>query len=399
MLPIPDILRDFIRPTAAWYAAGAAVVLTLIGVMAIHTAEPAFGAKQLQWVPIALVVMVLAMLPHPKWIGYLAYPMSAVVLLMLVVLVLPGVPSSFVPRVNGAKSWYDLGFMRFQPSEVAKIAFVLALGRYLRYRESYRTLTGLLVPFCFMLVPVALILKQPDMGTAMVFAPTLLFVLVAVGAKMKHLMGVVGAAVLVVAINVAMIYAFPVDGHPLLQPHQVKRIKSMVELARGEADVLGDAYQQNVAMNMVGSGGFSGYGAERSEVIVQFNHLPEDHNDMIFPVIVNRWGFVGGSVIVGLYLVIVLACLDVAARSKDPFGRVACVGFAGMVLTQTTINIGMTLGLLPITGITLPFVSYGGSSLLATFAMIGLILNFAARKPRLVTRPSFEFRNADAIFQ
>ncbi len=399
MLPIPNSLRDFLRPTAAWYAAVAAIALTLVGIMAIHTAEPGYGTKQLQWVPIALLVMLVAMVPHPRMISYLAYPLSAIVLVMLLVLILPGVPASFVPRVNGAKSWYDLGFMRFQPSEIAKIAFVLALGRYLRYRDSYRTLKGLMVPFVFMLVPVALILRQPDMGTAMVFAPTLLFVLVAAGAKMKHLLSLVGTAALVIVINLALIYALPVDGHPILAPHQVKRVKSMVELARGEADVLGDAYQQNVAMNMIGSGGLSGYGAERSQVIVQFNHLPEDHNDMIFPVIVNRWGFMGGAVIVGLYLVIVLSFLDVAARSKDPFGRVACVGFAGMILTQTTINIGMTLGILPITGITLPFVSYGGSSLLATFAIIGLVLNFAARKPRLITRPSFEFRNADAIFQ
>jgi cell division protein FtsW (lipid II flippase) len=399
MLPIPDNLRDFLRPTPAWYAAIAALVLTFIGVMAIHTAEPGFGSKQLQWVPIALLVMVAVMIPHPRTISYLAYPLAGVVLVMLLILILPGVPSSFVPRVNGAKSWYDLKVMRFQPSEVAKIAFVLSLGHYLRYRDSYRTVKGLAVVFVFMLVPVALILKQPDLGTALVFGPTLLFVLVAVGAKMRHLLSLVGTAGAVVLLVLASVFIFPVDKHPLLAPYQVRRITSMVDLARGEGDVLGHAYQQNVAMNMIGSGRLTGYGAERSLVIVQFNHLPEDHNDMIFPVIVNRWGFMGGAVIIGMYLVIVLAFLDVAAKSKDPFGRVACVGFAGMILTQTTVNIGMTLGVLPITGITLPFISYGGSSLLASFAVIGLVLNFAARKPRLITRPSFEFRNADAIFQ
>lgn len=401
---LPQSVRELGRPTSAWYAAAAAVTLTLIGVMAIGAAEPDYAAKQLQWLPIALLAMVACMIPHPRVIGMATYGLAAVVLLLLIGLVAPGMPARLAPRINGATSWYDplalagkAGAFRFQPSELAKIVFVLCLARYLRFRDSYRTLKGLATPFLMMLVPVALILMQPDLGTALLFAPTLFVVLVAVGAKLRHLMGLVAGAAVIVGVNLVLIFAVPVDQHPILKPHQVKRVKSMVALAQGEADVLGDAYQQNQAMNLIGSGGLGGYGAERSAVIVQFNHLPEDHNDMIFPVIVNRWGLLGGAAIIGLYLVITLSLLDVAARTKDPFGRVACVGFGGLLFTQAMINMAMTVGLLPITGITLPFVSYGGSSLLTAYATIGLVLNFAARRPALITRPSFEFGRRDAL--
>ncbi|MEM9348238.1 MAG: FtsW/RodA/SpoVE family cell cycle protein, partial [Planctomycetota bacterium] len=114
---------------------------------------------------------------------------------------------------------------------------------------------------------------------------------------------------------------------------------------------------------------------------------------------VNRWGILGGLGTMALYGVLVASILLVAARSKDPFARMSCVGFAGMIFTQASINIGMTVGLLPITGITLPLISYGGSSMLFTFVMVGLVINFAARRPQMLARPSFEFDNADAIFQ
>ena len=398
-MALTSTARDFLRPTPAWYAVGAAVALTVVGVMAIHTAEADAAAKQLQWVPISLLAMLVCMLPHPRWISYLAYPLCFFVLALLVLLILPGVPRTLVPVRNGATSWINLRFMMFQPSELAKMAFVLALARYLRHRDSYRTLTGLVPLFVMMFVPVLLILKQPDLGTALLFAPTLFIVLVAVGAKLRHLLGLVGIGAAVVGINVAIIFLVPPDRHPFMKEHQVKRVLSMVALVRGEADVMGDAYQQNVAMNLLGSGGLVGYGAERSALVVQHNQLPHDHNDMIFPVIVNRWGMAGGVAVIGLYLVVLLSFVAVAGRSKDPFCRVVCVGLAGMIFTQAMINVGMTLGLLPITGITLPFVSYGGSSLMSTLMMVGLVLNVAARPPSMLTRPSFEFRNADALFQ
>ncbi|MDP6152926.1 MAG: FtsW/RodA/SpoVE family cell cycle protein, partial [Phycisphaeraceae bacterium] len=140
-----------------------------------------------------------------------------------------------------------------------------------------------------------------------------------------------------------------------------------------------------------GGGGITGNPPSHARNLLHYNHLPERHNDMIFAVIVNRWGVIGGLVVLTLYVMLLGTMLTVAARSKDPFAQLSCVGFAALIFTQVVVNIGMTLGLLPIIGITLPFLSYGGSSLLASFAMIGLTMNFASRPTAPLVRPSFEF--------
>ncbi|MEM9753602.1 MAG: FtsW/RodA/SpoVE family cell cycle protein [Planctomycetota bacterium] len=392
-------LTDVFRPHAGWYALGAALALTGLGVLAIDTVSPYYASKQMQWVPLALIVMVMFMLPGSRTLGVIAYPGFAVCLLLLVFVILPFVPRGLVPRINGATSWINLGLMNFQPSEAARVFFVLSLAWYLRFRDNHRTLFGLLVPFVIMLVPVALILKQPDLGVALVFGPTLLVMLIAAGAKLWHLGSIVALGILAIAVNVAIVFYAPPDLQ-LLKPHQQMRIKSMVSLAMDDDRYVQDAaYQQDKAMTLIGAGGLSGYGEEAASTIVRYNRLPERHNDMIFAVIVNRWGLLGAWATMGLYLLLVMSMLTVAARSKEPLARLSCVGFASMILTPATINIGMCLGVMPITGITLPFVSYGGSSLLFSFAIVGLIMNFASRKPRKMARPSFEFDHADAIYQ
>jgi cell division protein FtsW (lipid II flippase) len=399
MIFLPESIRDLFRPHPGWYALGAALGLTLLGIMAITTADPQLAPTQTRWLVISLIAMLVCLLPHPRVISYLAYPFMGIALAFLIFLVLPGVPRSIVPKVNGAQAWIDLGGMRLQPSEFAKIAFVLTLGRYLRFRDSYRTIMGLLPPFVIMVVPVGLILKEPDLGTALLFAPALFAVLVAVGAKLRHLGALFAIAAVLIAINLVLVFTLPPTQHPFMKVHQVARIKSMVNLIQGEANTLDDAYQQNQAMNLVGAGQMRGFGAEQASLIVRFNYLPHDHNDMIYAVVINRWGLLGSGVLLGLYFVLIAAMIITAARSKDPFARVACVGFAAMLFAQITINIGMNVGLLPITGITLPFVSYGGSSLMSSFMMVGLVFNFASRRSRWITRPSFEYDHADALFQ
>ncbi|MEM8875650.1 MAG: FtsW/RodA/SpoVE family cell cycle protein [Planctomycetota bacterium] len=392
-------LSDVFRPHAGWYALAAALALTAMGVAAIDTVSPYYASKQTQWVPLALIVMVLFMLPSARLLGAIAYPGFVFCLILLVFVILPFVPRGLVPRINGATSWINLGLMNFQPSEAARVFFVLSLAWYLRFRENHRTLLGLLVPFGIMLVPVLLILKQPDLGVALVFGPTLLVMLIAAGAKLWHLGSIVALGVLAIGVNVAIVFYAPPDLQ-LLKPHQQMRIKSMVSLAMDDDRYVQDAaYQQDKAMTLIGAGGVSGYGRDAAETIVRYNRLPERHNDMIFAVIVNRWGLLGAWAMMGMYLLLVMSMLTVAARSKDPLARLSCVGFASMILTPATINIGMCLGVMPITGITLPFVSYGGSSLLFSFAIVGLVMNFASRKPRAMARPSFEFDHADAIYQ
>jgi cell division protein FtsW (lipid II flippase) len=393
-------LRVLLRPHAGWYALIAAIMLTWLGSNAIETVSPAHADVQTsRWLPVALVAMVLMMLPSPRWIGHMAYPVLVVAILLLIFVILPGVPRSIVPVRNGSTAWINLGFMSFQPSEMAKVGFVLALAWYLRFRDNHRTLFGLLVPFAIMFVPVILILKEPDLGSALLFAPTLFVMLVAAGAKLRHLGTILGISAAIIGV-VGAITIYAPDQFQVLKGHQQDRIKAMYFDMIGDDRMADDeGYQQRTAKRMVASGGTTGYGKERASTIIDYNDLPFDYNDMIFPVIVNRWGILGGLGTMGLYGVLVTSILLVAGRSKDPFARMSCVGFAGMIFTQASINIGMTVGLMPITGITLPLISYGGSSMLFTFIMVGLVINFAARRPQMLARPSFEFDNADAIFQ
>ncbi len=374
-----------------WYLLLSAACLTWVGVNAIDTVRPATAAVQGQrWVPVALVAMAMCFIPRPKMIGLASYVLFGLSLATLVFLLAPGVPRSLVPIRNGARSWVVLPGFSMQPSELAKIAFVLAMAWYLRYRSSYRTIWGLLIPFGLLFVPLGLILKQPDLGTALLFPPALIAMLIAAGAKMRHLLTLFAIGFFAVGFNVAVIAAG--DKAPgwmhVLKPHQEARVRAMLDPAKYSQS---EAFQQLTAMKVIGAGGLTGQGRERAALLLEHSRLPEPHNDMIFAVIVHRWGAVGGGVVVLLYVMLITSMLLVSGRSKDPFARLACVGFAGMLFAQATINIAMNVGLMPITGITLPFVSYGGSSLLSSFMMVGLTLNFAVRRPQIMARPSFEY--------
>lgn len=410
---LPRRVRELSQANAGWWALLAAGGLSLIGICAMATLEETEGGMtaaaggravsyaqyQGVWLGIALGVMLLVTLPRARQIGLATWPLTILITLVLAVMVVPGMPRSVVPVINGTRAWIDLKYLRLQPSELAKIAYVLALARYLRHSSSYRTLPGLLLPFVIMLLPVGLILLEPDMGTAVLFFPVLLAMLVAAGAKLRHLAAIVGLAVLVVGLNIAAVYLLP-ERMQLLKPHQAARIKATISRARGETRYLKDVgFQQDKAVTLTAAGGMLGLGKERAATLIKFNHLPEDHNDMILAVVAARWGVAGSWLTLGLYAVLIGSMLAVAARQKDPFGRLACVGFAALIFSQTVINMGMATGMLPVIGITLPFVSYGGSSLLAGFIMVGLVLNFASQRPSIITRPSFEFDNSERIFQ
>ncbi len=393
--------RQLMRQQAGWLALLAAVGLTVIGVMAIATVDRGSGhaADQARWLAISLAVMLLCMLPHPRHIVRAALPLTVLVTAVLILLVTPGVPRSLVPVINGTRAWINLRVMNAQPSELAKIAYVLALAAYLRHRTHYRTLRGLLAPFVIMFIPIALVLMQPDMGTAMLFGPALLAMLLAAGARLRHLGAIAGMAVLAVALNVVAIYTLP-DSMQVLREHQRARIIATISQARGDDRYVQDVgFQQHKSVMLIGAGGVAGLGEQRAATLIQFNRLPEDHNDMIFAVIVSRWGLAGATAVLGLYAVLLGSLLRVAARNKDGFSRVAVVGFAAILFSQMAVNIGMATGLLPIIGITLPFISYGGSSLLACYAMVGLTMNFASLRPAMLHRPAFEFEHADAMFQ
>ncbi len=385
-----------LEPHGGWIALLAAITLTCVGILTISTVTDTHAAKQTVWFIAAIVVFICCLMPKPRQIGASSGLLMGVFLVVLALLIMPGMPRSIVPVINGARCWIDLKVMNFQPSEVAKPIFVLAMAWYLRHRKSYRTPVGLLIPFALTCVPVLLILKQPDLGTAILFGPTLFAMLIAAGAKLRHLGLLAGLGLALLLINVVMILALPEDSSlHILKPHQRNRILAMVSQVQGDTRYINDiGYQGYKAMTLVGAGQFTGYGGQQSAHVVHFNRLPEDHNDMIFVVLVNRWGFVGGLTLLGMYLLLIGAILRVAKRHRDPFIQLSCVGFAALIFTQMAINVGMTMGLFPITGINLPFVSYGGSSLIAQFAVIGLVFNFASRRPAPMARQEFQFDQA-----
>jgi cell division protein FtsW (lipid II flippase) len=230
-------------------------------------------------------------------------------------------------------------------------------------------------------IPMGLVLVEPDLGTAMLFLPTLFAMLIAAGAKIRHL-------VIIVVLGLSLAPAM----YPLLQPHQKDRIQAMLAQVRGDERYVNDiGYQGARAMTLVGAGQLTGVGRQKARELAIYNHLPESHNDMIFAIICCRWGMVGALVTWALFAALCLGGVLTAALCKEPFGRLVAVGLTAALFAQVTINNGMTIGLMPITGMTLPFVSYGGSSLVTVWLMIGLLFNIALRRPQYLTRHSFEF--------
>ncbi|MEO0511766.1 MAG: FtsW/RodA/SpoVE family cell cycle protein [Planctomycetota bacterium] len=377
--------------TPAWMTLGASLVLSLIGVVAIDTASGDgsglgfLAFRQVLYVGVGVSAAAVAVVPHHRLIGRLALPAMIACVALLVFLLVPFVPDSLVTPRKGARAWIDLGVADFQPAELTKIAFVVVVAMYLRYSRAHRRFVGLVIPGLIAAVPAALITLQPDLGTASLFAPSLFAMLVAAGARLRHLSIIVIAAAAVLPAS-----------YLVMKPHQQARIRGLVEQIQGNdenADSIN--YQSFVAQRLVAAGGVWGTGEDKSRAIVAYNHLPEAHNDMVFAVITLRWGLIGGVVTVAAVGAWIAGALLTAAVSRDPFGRLVVVGLSGFIAAQTVINIGMTIGLLPIIGITLPFVSYGGSSMLASWLMTGLVVNVGIRRAEPPFRDSFEYGGGD----
>lgn len=378
----------------AWLTVLASLGLSLIGIHAIDVADALKGGegvlgvaalKQAASLGVGVAGAVLIALPHYRVLGVASWVLLGVSLVMMVFLLVPGVPTSIVRARNGARSWIDLGPIDLQPSELAKIAYVLALAWYLRYRDNHRTVVGLLPPALITGLPVALIMLQPDLGTASLFIPALFAVLVAAGAKLKHL-----AVIVLIAAMAAP------ASYPFLKPHQQQRIKGLLLQIRGDTSADQDINMQSVtAQRLAGAGMAAGLPEKRARLLLHYNPLPERHNDMVFAVICNRFGWAGGVLTLGLYGVWIVGALLTSATCREPFGRLVPVGLTGFIVAQVFVNVGMNLGIVPIIGITLPYVSLGGSSLVTVWLMTGLIASVALRRPRLGQRHSFEFDRDD----
>lgn len=352
-----------------WIVVLAALALTIFGLPFLHSASPHFYHKQVQWLMVAVAVLVVVLLIDYEWLLRWAYLFYAVALVMLLAVFL------FRP-INGAHSWihHPALPMRIQPAEIMKFALLLVLARHLRHKENQNTLGGLVLPILLTLIPTLLIFKQPDLGSALLLPPMLAAVMFVSGANLLHLGSIAGLGAL---------SAIPMWSH-VLRPHQKRRLLAFLYREEYEAS---EAYQAIMSLIAIGSGGLWGEGLGAG-VTTSLDRLPESHNDFIFAIIAEEGGFVAAGVLLILYMVVVLGGYNIALHAREPGARLIATGVASLIGVQVLINIGVVTAILPTTGITLPLVSYGGSSLVITFAMVGLMLNVGARRP-IVMRDHF----------
>jgi cell division protein FtsW (lipid II flippase) len=363
--------------TPAWLSLGAGLFLSLVGVLAISTTRPDHAVRQLAFLVIGMAAAAVVALPHWKHIRRLLTVLLVVSACLLVFVLIPWVPESIVRPRNGARAWIALGPVDFQPSELAKTVYILALAAWLSSTRVHQTLRGFVAVIGVTLVPIALILLEPDLGSALLFLPTMAAMLIVAGAKKRHV-------ILSIALGLAFV---PIAYGFLLKNYQRARIDAILAQIAGDTRFeKNEGFQGWRAMRLVGSGGVFGVGEEHARALVVFNALPEEHNDMIFAVVCCRWGVAGGFAVWIAYGVFVLGGVLTAAIHRDAFAKLSAVGIVAIAFTQMTINTGMTIGLLPITGITLPFVSYGGSSLVASWINLGLLMNIGLRKAKLGDR-------------
>lgn len=352
----------------------------LIGLAGIGRGDELAGdgpvlQRQLQWIVLSLPAMFAATAVSYRRLRHLSHGLFLLSLVLLCVVYL-------MPARNGARCWIPLGPLNFQPSELAKLAFIMSLAHYLMFRRNYRRLPGLLVPFALTLIPMGLILREPDLGTALVFLPILFAMLFAAGARPRHL-------VLIAGLGAALLPVLWMG----MSAEQQSRVVSLFIQRDGGTAPGGDGYHLHQSKQLLALGG--PWGSELAGMRLEdpaAYHLPAARTDFVFCLVGERWGTWGCAVTLLLYAILLARGLMVAASTREPFGRLLAVGIVALLAAQTIVNTGMTVGLMPITGLTLPLMSYGGSSLLATCVALGLLMNVGMRPGYEMTAEPFRFR-------
>jgi rod shape determining protein RodA len=364
-------VKAFFKSLDAFLAAQVSC-LALIGVMTVFSATHQSSelhhiwARQLAWLGVSLLVMyAVSKVDYHVWLE-LSYWIYAFALLSLLLVLVLG------EATKGAQRWFKFGLLSFQPSELAKLAVLLTLARYIGSRSVE---LFFIKRFFFMLalvgIPLFLILKQPDLGSAILLLPTAVVLFYAGGVPLRWLswMGIMGVA------------SSPIIWH-FLHDYQRRRLEVFLN---PQADPLKAGYNIIQSIIAIGSGGAAGKGFLRGSQ-TQLSFIPEHHTDFIFSVIGEEWGFLGTVTVVLLYLFLFRRTFDIARKARDREGALLALGITALYAGQAVINIGMSIGLFPVAGLTLPFISYGGTSLLFSFIAVGILLNisYANRRPVLL---------------
>jgi rod shape determining protein RodA len=393
-----------------WIILLATLFLWTLGLASIYATEvrhseiPINTVKQSIRLVISLIVAGLILRVGYQRIGRYSFWIFAGAFVLLIPPVLARVFHTefggVVPKINGSHRWIRLPGFPLQPSECMKVAFVLALAHYLRYRRNSRTLRGFLVPIVISAFPMGMILLEPDLGSVLMMIPVLLAMLFAAGGKISHfgLLAVVSLAVLPLAWWKMPGYQKSRILGVVMQSDSLReRMTDQPDEYRWlTADPAEEAeeWERRSGMQLVrsktaiGSGGLLGAGWGKGPY-VEYNFLVHRHNDFVFSVICHQFGFLGALGVLAAYALIIMSGVEIAANTHDPFGRLLAFGVIAMISCQTLINISITIGLAPITGTTLPFVSYGGSSLLTSFAALALLVSVSQHRPFLLAGKPF----------
>jgi rod shape determining protein RodA len=352
-----------------WVLMAVLLLLALISVVnlysAVYPTRAAGGLslfyRQIYWFLLGFGVLAVMVTFNYKVLERVAYPAYILSLSLLAAVLV------FGRLTSGSRRWLSLGFMTFQPSELAKIVLIIVLARMVSQRDDFAeySLRDLVKPMVIVLLPTLLILKEPDLGTSLLVSFVALSMMLFARIRLKALIGLTGAFLG----SLPVLWLF-------LKDYQRERILTFLNPDR---DPLGAGYHIRQSKIAIGSGQFFGKGY-LAGTQTKLHFLPEQHTDFAFSVFAEEWGLAGSLVLLGLYVILIIWGLDIAKKSKDKFGSMMAVGITAMIFWQVVINLGMVMGLLPVVGIPLLLFSYGGSSLVTTMAMLGLLMNISIRR-------------------
>jgi rod shape determining protein RodA len=355
-----------------WLTVVISLVLAGIGLGLIFSATAPMGAagrslvlKQITWCSLGVVLMAMLLMIDYRYFERWATWFYVLIIVALVFAWAMGKVTA------GSRRWLDLGFMRFQPSEFAKLAVVLVLAKYFeaRTRTVGSSVWDVLTPLILTAIPVGLVLIQPDLGTAAVVVLIAVSMVLFAGVSRRVLIWSVGVLACLVPILL-------LTGDRFLMEYQKKRLLTFVN---PDYDPLGAGYHIMQSQIAIGSGGAFGKGYLKGTQN-QLMFLPVKHTDFVFSVLAEEWGFLGCSLVLMLFAALFLRGLAITANARDNFGAMTAFGCTALIFWHVVINVGMTIGLLPVVGVPLTFLSYGGSSLLAGVLAISLIANIGMRR-------------------
>ncbi|HEC2173246.1 FtsW/RodA/SpoVE family cell cycle protein [Staphylococcus delphini] len=379
--------KSFLR-RLDWPLIALITILCIISVTTIHSAMGGgqysldFGVRQIFYYILGAIIAFMIMLFSPKKIRNYTYTVYIIFNILLFGLIL--LPeSSITPVINGAKSWYRFGPISIQPSEFMKIVLILVISKVVAqhnrftFNKSFQTDVMLLLKIAGVsLVPILLILLQNDLGTTLVFLAIIAGIVIVSGVTWKILTPLFGSAIVLGGSLILSIIYKPslIENVAGIKTYQLGRINSWLD---PYAYSSGDGFHLTESLKAIGSGQLIGKGLNNGEV-----YIPENHTDFIFSVIGEEFGFLGSVILLGVFLLLLLHLIRMAMNSDDLFNKSFIIGYISLLLFHIFQNIGMTIQLLPITGIPLPFISYGGSSLWSLMSGIGVLLSIHYHTPK-----------------